>query len=204
MAKSTNEYAARAAYAEVLPTLREFRVLLETELNRVMEPLSVYSRVKGWDAISANWRARGDFNLADFPDLVGMRVVVPTAETLFSASRTITEAFETLHLRQDESATVIYLRSWPGVFGGVAAKVPILTAAENARRILEHEIQYKVVREGAQAGPSEKNATERLSSLIGQFEALISIPEVREKIQVHIFIRQHSFILYQNPDQIIS
>lgn len=197
------EDEVRAEYLELLPQLRELRASLQAAL-RHFEALGadVSSRIKPWESVRDKL-TRTNARLMDISDLVGVRVVVPDAQTFLQASDALREEFfvpewRMQHLRIGESVAHFIVRA--SVLDGISAEVQVLTAAEEARRALEHELRYKV----AIGHSAARAATGELSHVLTQFEDLIGLPGVHEKRDVHEFIKSHEFLLFPNPDAVIS
>lgn len=197
------EDEVRAEYIELLPRLRELRAALHAAL-RHLEAVGadVRSRLKTWESVRDKL-TRTNARLGDISDLVGVRVVVPDAQTFLQASDALRREFvdpqwTAQHLRIGESAAHFIVRT--RALDGISAEVQVLTAAEEARRALEHELRYKIA-----AGPSPaRAATGELTDVVTQFEALIERPGLHEKRDVHGFINSHSFLLFPNPDAVTS
>src|SRR5262249_43424738 len=143
----------------------------------------IKSRIKAWEDVRTKL-TRASTRLTDVSDLVGVRVVVPDAQTFLQASEAVRKDFfatewTTQYLRPGESAAHFIVRA--GVHDGLAAEIQILTAAEEARRVLEHELRYNIE---VGRSPAE-HATRELGLIVTQFETLIERPGVHEKRDVH-------------------
>lgn len=219
---------ARAEYAELLPELRDFASSLAAMLGAVLskyEPKIVY-RIKSWESVAEKIGRIGLSRVANIPDLVGVRVVVSDIDALYEASETVSkqyfiEATETLHLRPSGSSTHLLVRSKASPSIGVRAEIQILTPAEEARRALDHEAAYKTPDsknewpEPPQATTSEPTLVPlppvssikpilKLRGALNEFQELLAQPSLHEKLDVHPFIKKHPFLLFPNPDSIIS
>lgn len=197
------EDEVRAEYVELLPRLGELRASLVAALWH-FEALGaeVKSRIKAWESVRDKL-TRTNAHLANVSDLVGVRVVVPDAQTFLQASEAVRKDFlvtewTTQHLRLGESAAHFIVSA--RALDGISAEIQVLTAAEEARRFLEHELRYKIA---IGHSPAEA-ATRELALVLTQFEVLIERPGVHEKRDVHEFIKSHSFILFPNPDAVTS
>jgi ppGpp synthetase/RelA/SpoT-type nucleotidyltranferase len=197
------EDEVRAEYVERLPRLGELRASLQAAL-RHLEALGadVTSRIKTWESVRDKL-TRTNAHLVDISDLVGVRVVVPDIQTFLQTSDALRREFlvtewTTQHLRMGESAAHFIVRA--KALDGISAEIQVLTAAEAARRALEHELRYKI----ATGESPAREATGELTHALMQFEALIERPGVHEKRDVHGFINSHSFLLFPNPDAVTS
>jgi ppGpp synthetase/RelA/SpoT-type nucleotidyltranferase len=197
------EDEVRAEYVEILPRLGELRASLVAAL-RGFEAVGaeVKSRIKTWESVRDKL-TRTNARLADVSDLVGVRIVVPDAQTFLQASDAVRNDFHatvwtTQHLPVGESAAHFIVRA--GALDGISAEIQVLTATEEARRALEHELRYRI----ATGHSPAETATRKLALVLTQFEALIERPGVHEKRDVHGFIKSHSFLLFPNPDAVTS
>jgi ppGpp synthetase/RelA/SpoT-type nucleotidyltranferase len=93
---------------------------------------------------------------------------------------------------------------------GFAAEIHVLTAAEDARRKLEHDLAYKTVAVpfaptlGESHIATLDSAIGELEDVIREFQTLIERPDVHEKRDVHPFLEKNNFILVANPDTVTS
>lgn len=202
---------ARAEYSELLPRLREFRASLEARLRQFAETsgAEVRSRVRTWESVREKLARSNAQHVADVQDLVGIRLVVPDVQSLLGASEAIRHGFpitslDAQHLRPGQSAVHFIVRSAAALHGEISAEIQVLTAAEEARRVLEHELRYRVALADSQIGSSPQSATQGLHNILDQFEALIERPGVHEKRDVHGFVNAHTFVLFPNPDAVAS
>lgn len=197
------EDEVRAEYVELLPRLRELRGSLVAALQRFEDlGAEVKSRIKTWESVR-NKLTRTNARLRDLSDLVGVRVVVPDAQTLIQTSEALRKDFLVTestkqHLRAGETAAHFIVRAGP--LDVISAEIQVLTATEEARRALEHELRYTIA---IGHSPAE-TATRELFLVLTEFEALIDRPGVHEKRDVHGFIELHSFLLFPNPDAVTS
>lgn len=200
----------RNEFIASLPRLAAFRSRLTAELDRALDSktIEVRSRIKSWDAIRQKLERRQISRISDISDLIGIRVVVPDAATLDYVTNAVTGTFfvtsrETLHLRDDESSAYLIVRGGSSLSSDVVAEVQILTAAEEARRELEHDLRFHHVARPT-AVPDFRDATKRLTQILHEFGSLIDRPGTHEKQDVHPYLKINAFLLYPGQDAVIS
>jgi ppGpp synthetase/RelA/SpoT-type nucleotidyltranferase len=195
-------------YRSLLPQLQDFRVRVVSALASALPAdIQIRSRVKAWESIAANIKQLDIRSLGELQDLIGIRVIVPSAELLSNTQDALARNFlitlsSTLHLRPWSEAHYV-VRSGASLTDGIAAEIQIVTAAQEAFRILEHESRYILAREGARAD-QPANLVASLEATIAEFESLITRPDVHEKRDIHPFLIKHNFLLFPNPDSILS
>jgi ppGpp synthetase/RelA/SpoT-type nucleotidyltranferase len=204
------ENEARAEYLELLPRLSDFRAVLAAELARFATGRGeITSRIKTWESVREKLTRVGPQRLSEISDLVGIRLIVPDVQSLLNVSQAIRKDFRVISLEAqtllfDHTATHFVLRGGTSFPDDVSAEVQILTAAEEARRTLEHDLNYRVAIADSKAGASPESAIRALTDVITQFEGLIDQLGVHEKRDVHTFIEKHNFLLFANPDLVLS
>jgi hypothetical protein len=204
------EDEARAEYRALLPRLGEFRAALVAGLRRFETGGAVIkSRIKTWDSVRDKLAHSNAQRLADVQDLVGIRLVVPGVQAFLDTAEAIRRDFPfalygAQHVGPGESAVHFAVRSASASPDGLSAEVQILTAAEEARRTLEHDLRYRVSIADSQIGASVEAATQALDDVVAQFETLIERPGVHEKRDVHGFLNSYDFLLFPNPDAVSS
>lgn len=202
---------ALAEYVELLPELREFASTLVATLGIVLDRYSpdIKYRIKAWESVLEKAKRRSVLRVADLPDLVGIRVILPVADGLYDAYEVVAkqyfiEARETVHLRPGESSTHLLVRSNVSPASGIRAEIQIMTPEEEARRALERETFFKTAAPRTKPAAIQANPTLSLRNALTEFIELLDIPHLHEKNDVHPFLMQHQFILFPNPDAITS
>lgn len=199
-AKSQKEYIA------LLPEANAFREALVVELSRLVQhDVTILSRTKAWDSVRSRMQLLKLTSVRHISDLVGIRLVVRDTTVLFHVIDTLEKIFflparMTQHLGPDESAAHLTVRSTGSLTQGVSAEIQVVTVAEDARLILQHDLKYKSSTEHDRS----TDITAPLTAVIDSFEALISQVDVHEKRDVHSFIKENDFLLYASLDAVIS
>jgi ppGpp synthetase/RelA/SpoT-type nucleotidyltranferase len=204
--------ALRAEYQARLGEFRALEAQLEAALRSVV-PAGAYvvSRVKTFDSVRAKLEHTGASTLDALADVVGIRVVVPDAESLRRVVEVLTddaglamiaESAQAAHLTLDEHlATRLSVGAWSGA---PRAEIQVLTEVANGLSVLEHWAQYKGVGDvGARLGVAPRSVRD-LSKVIDDFERLLGQDDVHEKRDVHRFVDRHQFLLFANPDAFFS
>lgn len=203
-----NEDEARAEYADLLPRLRDLRASIVAGLRRLeSDGAEIRSRIKAWESVREKLSRSNQQNVADIQDLLGIRIVVPDVQSFLDASEILRSDFglpsqTTQHVRFGESAAHFVVRA--GSNPVLAAEIQVLTAAEEARRFLEHESRYRIAIGEPLPRPSEDAALKKLADTLSQFESLIELSDVHEKRDVHRFLEANDFLLFPNPDAVMS
>src|SRR5882724_1806868 len=200
----------REEFVELLPQLNAFRTYVVAQIEQVIgsNTIDVRSRIKSWEAIREQLSRKRFSHITDFVDLIGIRVVVPDVDTLNEVGDAIASKFlvtvqETMHLREEESSSYIIARNGSSLSRGIAAEIQVLTATEEARRALAHDLGYRLAKKQARE-ETDRGAITRLTRLIEDFVVLIEQPNVHEKHDVHPYLKNHPFLLYQGPDVLVS
>ena len=191
----------RLEYAQLLPKLGVLMASVVASL-KPLEALGaeVKSRVKAWDSVRVKLE-RANAQVRDIADLVGVRVIVPDARAFESALEMVQNclvsggwAIENTELREPLARFSLHTAGQ----GAIGVEVQVLTAVEEARRAVRHELQYAI------GSTPLATATARLDAVLDQFQSLLERPDVHEKRDIHPFIDSHRFLLFPNPDAITS
>jgi ppGpp synthetase/RelA/SpoT-type nucleotidyltranferase len=204
------EDAARAEYLELLPHLVELRAVLTAELRRFATHQSeINSRIKTWESVREKLLRSSWSRVTDITDLVGVRLIVPDVRSLLEVSDGIKEQFhvtsmnaQTLRIR--ESAMHFVLQSGSSFPNNISAEVEVLTAAEDARRILAHELHYLASPDELHRSSLVEAKIESLTDVVDELEYLINRHGVHEKRDIHPFLERHTFLLFANSDEVSS
>ena len=194
---------ALAEYISLLPAAQAFVEQLVSEISRVVpDEVKILSRIKSWDSIAARLQRQKLNNICEISDLVGIRLVVPTTHMVFQVEDAIANKFFiaariTQILQPEQSAAHFTLRNSSSLTEGISAEIQVISASEEARRTLQHDLPYK------HTFPTTE-PTDVLKALIAEFEALISRGDIHEKRDIHPFLNNNNFLLYQSSDAIIS
>lgn len=196
-------------YLELLPRLREYQARIRDRLQHAVSGRAeIASRIKTWETVREKLRKNKESRISDISDLVAFRVVVPDLHYLFKISDAIRSEFriksmESVTLAVGETATHFVLQGGSPALG-FSAEIQLLTAAEDARRKLQHELAYRAepidptpepVTE-AQIGSLDE-AIGKLESVIADFKTLIERGDVHEKGDVHPFLERNTFFSFQ-------
>jgi ppGpp synthetase/RelA/SpoT-type nucleotidyltranferase len=200
---TTNDDELRRDYAAALPELQQLAARLESILERIdSADAIVESRIKSWDSIRHKLTRVSSKRLQDITDLVGVRVIVPDVRAFLATTEAIRQSllissWQSAVLQPEQTSAHFIVRDLGT--GKFSAEVQVRTAAEDARTALVHELGYAHATLALSAA-----ATAPLESTLAEFEALLLKPGVHEKRDIHPFLQRNEFLLYQNPDAVVS
>lgn len=222
-------------YNEKLPLYNSFRDRLHLAVREIIHDdpniLAVDSRVKTLRSLAAKAaRMNKPPSLADFNDLVGVRVVVNNGECVSRVVERIVKAlnavtltnkswpdesrYRRVHLAVSLDGDQTESPKWSS-FSGLKAEIQIKSALADAYDSVWHQAQYESLNtrywmwmpSRAKVRPKIIDALDeinRLDGILDEFSDLLEQPSVHEKRDIHPFLNRHRFILHPNPERIWS
>lgn len=201
--------------------LSRLTALIEDLMRDNPSVYSVHARIKAWPSVAQKLAVLDTSELSQIRDIVGVRILVYQQEDVTTMVRLLKERLEVIdsaeqvwsdepryqsvHLWVEVGKERQDLPEWHP-FRGLRAEIQVRTLLASAWQELEHHLRYKVsidtpVATKHRLAISEEN---RLDNIIDQFEVLLEKPKVHEKREIHSFIRENSFILHPNPQDVWS
>ena len=220
-----DEDAVRKEYDECRGEWDRFRQRLHELIDAFARELTiecqVHSRVKSWSSVAAKLARRNWSDLTQLTDNVGLRIVVNSWEDVDSLidklqqelSVTLSEdarwfddpRYQSRRLTVGIDKPRSELPEWQN-FRTLTAELQIRSAFADSWAMATHGLSYKV---SAESPASDKitiavDQVEKLSRAVKAFEELLNKDDVHEKKDIHPFLKDNTFILHPNPDDVLS